>query len=79
MLKEMSRVLKPDGMVVVSDWGRPTTLSGRLLDFLWRNHAYLRENADTMTVRTFQKVGFKNVKEEPLQFGIVHHIRGTKS
>jgi ubiquinone/menaquinone biosynthesis C-methylase UbiE len=78
MLSEMHRVLKSSGTVVVSDWGKPTNIIGYFLAFLWRNHAYVKENATMMTVDTFRRAGFKNVHEEPLQFGIVHHIHGTK-
>ncbi len=78
MLKEMRRVLKPGGIVVISDWGKPMTLFGRFLAFLWRNHAYVKENTAMMTAEVFRKTGFKDVEDE-VQFGIVHHIRGTKA
>ena len=78
MLKEMHRVLKPGGNIVVSDWGKPANLFGQLLNALWRGHAYVKENAVILTPTAFRRAGFKNVTNEFLQFGIIHHIQTTK-
>lgn len=77
MLLEMHRVLKPGGTIVLSDWGKPTNTLGKCISFLWRKHAFVKENSPMLEVDAFQKRGFKNTKEQ-VQFGIVHHISATK-
>jgi len=77
MLQEMHRVLKPGGVMVISDWGQPTNLPGKFLAFLWRNHAYVEQNQQILNVPTMQKTGFTSVQED-LQFDIVHHIHAKK-
>lgn len=78
MLQEIYRVLRVGGQAFVSDWGRPISTSGKLLDTLWRAHAYIPENHQIMTPTAFRKAGFKNAKEESIQFGVLHHIIASK-
>jgi ubiquinone/menaquinone biosynthesis C-methylase UbiE len=73
MLAEMHRVLKPGGHLVLSDWGAPTTLPGRFLNLLWRNHAYVRENQDILTKETLAQAGFREAQQS-MQLGVVHHL-----
>lgn len=77
-LQEIKHVLKPGGILVLSDWEKPTNTVGKLLAWKWRNHAYVSENVKGPLAKLLKNVGFKDIQTTSVQAGIVHHFRAKK-
>lgn len=60
-LREIFRVLKPAGRLMVVDVDKPTSLTGRMLMFPWRNDPALKANLEGHVTELIQNAGFLNV------------------
>ena len=78
MFGEMYRVLKSGGKIVITDWGKPTNLLGKVIAFLERNHAYVQEHSRGVLLDLLKQTGFKNIHDNYVQFGVVHHFSAIK-
>ena len=77
-LQEIRRALKPGGVLVLSDWEKPTHAIGACIGWLWHKHAYVGENTRGILPQLLQEAGFKHVETTAVQAGIVHHLRAVK-
>lgn len=77
-LQEMHRVLKPSGTVLIKEWGQPRNVFGRLIAWLWRNHAYVSKNTSADLPSLVKQAGFKQVKILSVKRGIMYQLAATK-
>ena len=76
-LRESYRLLKPGGRLLISDFGKPTHLIGRLLSNIWINHAYTSENFSNVLPGLLNEAGFTEFKDTVTGGGI-HHTLAVK-
>lgn len=65
-LKEINRILKPNGLLVIGDWGKPKSKFRRLLFYtvqLLDGFKTTQENVEGLLPKYMTVCGFKNVKE----------------
>jgi len=77
-LQEMRRVLKPGGVVLIKDWGRPRNVFGRFIAWLWHNHAYVSKSASKDWLMALRQAGFKQVEIVSIKRGIMYQLAATK-
>ena len=58
---EMARVLKPDGKILISDFGRPKGLFGKIFAWISKGHSYTKGNMD-LVEQVLEQNGFRVVK-----------------
>jgi ubiquinone/menaquinone biosynthesis C-methylase UbiE len=76
-LREIYRVLKPGGALLISDFGKPTHFTGRLLSNIWVNHAFTSENFRGILPELILEQGFVDLSDSVTGGGI-HHTRVSK-
>ena len=77
-LAEIYRVLKPGGTFVLTDWGKPTNVVGKVVHATVRDHVYVHENVKGILDDMMRESGFEEVKTRAVQTGIVHHWTAKK-
>jgi ubiquinone/menaquinone biosynthesis C-methylase UbiE len=77
MVEECRRVLKPGGTLLLSDFGRPTSLIGRCFAFAWRGHSYASENMEDVIPELVRQAGFLHLRAYR-QAGIILHLRARR-
>jgi ubiquinone/menaquinone biosynthesis C-methylase UbiE len=77
MIRECRRVLKADGRLVISDFGKPRHVLGEALGLIWRHHAYTRENLDDIVLDLVRESGF-HIIDSDVQMGLIQHLVATK-
>lgn len=78
MIEECRRVLRPGGTLLVSDFGRPTSLVGHCFAFAWRGHAYAEENMRDVIPELVRQAGFVDLRAYR-QAGIILHLRARRA
>ncbi len=76
MVGEAWRILKPQGVFIITDLGRPKTLFARAIAFFVRNHSYSRESMNIIEEALGQE-GF-SLETHLFQFGYIEHIVARK-
>jgi hypothetical protein len=66
-------VLKPNGIVLISDLGRPKNFIGKILAWFSRNHSFTRGNTETIEKIMIDN-GFKIIEKRWSWFFIEHII-----
>ena len=80
-LSEIWRVLKPDGLLCVADFGRPHTRFTRSVALVVRHFEQVADNIDGLLPSLTEQAGFEGVEERahyPTIFGTVTVYRGYK-
>ncbi len=81
-LAEVWRVLKPDGLLCVADFGRPHTRFTRSVALLVRHFEQVADNIDGLLPPLTERAGFDQVEERARYatvFGTVTLYRGAKA
>ena len=76
-LRECQRVLKPEGKLLISDFGKPTHFVGRLLSSIWEDHAFTFENFRNVIPALLLEEGFADLSDLVTGGGI-HHTLAIK-
>jgi ubiquinone/menaquinone biosynthesis C-methylase UbiE len=76
ILNEVYRVLKPQGKLLITDFGSPLGI-GKLLSLLFRNHAFIDDNFGGKVNELVESSKFKLLYRY-IQFGLIHHLLLTK-
>jgi len=65
-LREINRILKPNGILIIGDWGKPKSKFRRFLFYtvqLLDGFKTTQENVEGLLPKYMEECGFKNVKE----------------
>jgi ubiquinone/menaquinone biosynthesis C-methylase UbiE len=76
-LGECHRVLKPEGRLLITDFGRPSGMIGKAFARLWRRHAYAAENLGRPLDGLVAESGFL-ILSAVIQGGVIHHVLAVK-
>lgn len=77
MFQECFRVMKPNGYLLISDFGPPTNALGRFGAGLWRRHAFVDQTLNGEIQKAIKQAGLK-ISAKQTQLGIIHHIQARK-
>lgn len=77
-LAEIHRVLKPGGVLVLTDWSRPMNPIGKLVIRTVRDHAFVHENITLDFGDMLHDAGFQETKTRAVQAGAVYHLTASK-
>lgn len=75
-LKEVFRVLKPDGRLLIVDFDTPTNLLGKVLSYILSFEEYVESNLEGIIPRIMEQVGFKEVRRCGSKYGVISFIKG---
>lgn len=78
VLGEIRRVLKPSGNLLISDFGMPKNLFGRMADMTLGNHAFIKDNLAGSVVQILKEKNFQKIRIAKTQFGIIEHVMAIK-
>ena len=76
-LKEMYRVLKPGGRLIVVDMVRPATLFQRLSIITLAHHELTTDVRDLMPI--MENIGYREVQANSMSWGVLGCIRGNRA
>lgn len=76
--REARRVLKPDGRLLITDFGKPGSLLGRVIMFIIQKHSFVKDNIGGAVTRILKEAGFRGVHVICTQFGSIEHIMAVK-
>lgn len=77
-LKEVFRVLKPGGTVLIVDFDTPTNLFGKVLSYILFFEEHVASNLKGIIPLIMEEVGFKKIKRCGSKYGIISFIKGIK-
>lgn len=77
-LKEVFRVLKPGGTVLIVDFDTPTNLFGKVLSYILFFEEHVASNLKGIIPLIMEEVGFKKIKRCGSKYGIISFIEGVK-
>ena len=75
---EMKRVLKPNGTVLLIDFGSPRNLPARFITYLASFIEDVGQNRMGFIPKTLREVGFKNVQEVESTLGLISFYKAKK-
>jgi ubiquinone/menaquinone biosynthesis C-methylase UbiE len=76
-IRESHRVLKPRGRLLISDFGKPTHLAGRLFGAWYADHAFTSDNLKDIIRELILEAGFTDLSDLVVA-GLIHHTLAIK-
>jgi ubiquinone/menaquinone biosynthesis C-methylase UbiE len=76
-IRELSRILRPNGQVLIVDFGRPVNFLGGLGSFLYLFHSYTKDNMVDVK-RLLLTEGF-SIRPSGHQYGFIEHLFAQKA
>jgi len=78
-IRESHQVLKPEGKLLISDFGKPTHFVGQILSNIWVNHAFTSENFGNVLPGLIMEEGFTDLFDSVTGGGIHHTLARKQS
>lgn len=77
LVDECYRSLRPGGKLLISDFGKPSSIFGQILALIWRRHSFARENMEGILKKLVSALPFR-IESVTSDFGIIEHIVALK-